>query len=66
MGAVSLVNSIAAGIAPIIGGACAEYFASQELALIVRWTKGVTEFQFDTLSLRHWDFFFLMATIVGL
>jgi MFS family permease len=66
LGAVSLVNSIAAGIAPIIGGASAEFFASQELALIVRWTKGVTEFQFDTLSLRHWDFFFLMATIVGL
>jgi MFS family permease len=66
MGAVSLVNSIAAGIAPIIGGLFAEFFASQELALIVRWTSGNDQMQFDTLSLRHWDFFFLLATIIGL
>lgn len=66
MGAVSLVNSIAAGIAPIIGGLFAEFFASQELSLILRWTRGVTEFQMDTLSLKHWDFFFLFAAIIGL
>jgi MFS family permease len=66
MGAVSLVNSIAAGIAPIIGGLFAEFFASQELALVVRWTSGNDQMQFDTLSLRHWDFFFLLATIIGL
>jgi MFS family permease len=66
MAAVSLVNSIAAGVAPIIGGLFAEFFASKELSLIVRWTSGTDELQFDTLSVRHWDFFFLFATIIGL
>jgi len=66
LAATSLVNSIAAGIAPIVGGLFADYFASRELSLIIRWAGPDNALQFDTLSVRHWDFFFLLATIVGL
>ena len=34
---LSLVNALAAGIAPIVGGLFADFFADRELALVVQW-----------------------------
>lgn len=66
LAAASLVNAVAAGLAPIIGGLFADDFANRELALIARWTSGPTASDVVTLSLRHWDFFFLFACVLGL
>lgn len=66
LAAGSIVNSLAAGIAPIIGGLFADDFAARELSLVLRWTSGPQELEFTTLRLRHWDFFFLLACLFGL
>ncbi|MGE5469887.1 MAG: MFS transporter [Bacteroidota bacterium] len=66
LAAGSLVNSLAAGIAPIIGGLFADDFAARELSLVLRWTSGPEALEFITLRLRHWDFFFLLASVLGL
>jgi len=66
LAAGSIVNSVAAGIAPIIGGLFADDFAARELSLVLRWTSGPEATEFVTLRLRHWDFFFLLAAVLGL
>lgn len=66
LAASSIVNAVAAGIAPIVGGLFADDFAARELSLILRWTSGPEATEFVTLHLRHWDFFFLLACLLGL
>ena len=66
LAASSLVNALAAGIAPILGGLFADDFAERELALVVRWSSGPRASDIVNLSLRHWDFFFLLAALLGL
>jgi len=61
----NLVNSVAAGIAPVLGGKFADFFAGRELSLILKWKSPVRELAFDTLNLQHWDFFFFLAFVVG-
>ncbi len=66
LAAGAIVNSVAAGIAPIVGGLFADDFAARELSVIVRWASGPEATEFVTLRLRHWDFFFLLAAVLGL
>lgn len=63
---VSLINSLSAGIAPIIGGLTVDFFIDQELSLIVQWSGHATGLSIQALNVRHWDFFFLFATVIGL
>lgn len=62
----SLVNALAAGVAPILGGFFAQFFAVRELTLALHWRSPTAEIDVSTLSLRHWDFFFLLAAVIGL
>ncbi|HZD26545.1 MAG TPA: MFS transporter, partial [Alphaproteobacteria bacterium] len=62
----SLVNAVCAGAAPIIGGYFADFFAASELTLTLHWSSPGELIEVSTLSLRHWDFFFLMAAALGL
>jgi len=66
LAANSIVNSLAAGIAPVLGGKFADFFAMRELALILNWKSPVRELAFHTLSFQHWDFFFFLAFLIGL
>lgn len=66
LAASSIVNSLTASLAPIIGGLFADDFAARELSLVVRWISGPHEAEFVTLHLRHWDFFFALACLFGL
>ena len=59
----SLVNSIAAGIAPIIGGLFADFFSSRSLSFQVAWKDPVNNLVVNTFHLQHWDFFFILALI---
>ena len=61
----SLVNAIAAGIAPIIGGLSADLFLNRDLSLILHWSSPESDVVLPALSIQHWDFFFVFATIVG-
>lgn len=62
----SLVNAMAAGLAPVLGGLSAQFFAVRELTLSLHWQSPMREIEVSTLSLKHWDFFFIMAAIIGL
>ena len=62
----TIVNSIAAGIAPILGGKFADFFASRELAWTLKYTSPAGEVSLPTLNFQQWDFFFALAFILGL
>ena len=61
----SLINSLAAGIAPIFGGKLADFFAGRELSMSLKWISPDTEFIIPTLNIRQWDFFFVLAFFIG-
>ena len=66
LAANSLVNSLAAGIAPVLGGLCADFFAERELSLTLNWMSPGREVAIQTLNLQQWDFFFFLAFLIGL
>lgn len=63
--ASALASSVAAGVAPILGGLFADFFAARQFELLLRWTSpgGVT--LLSPLELSHWDFYFLIAGAIG-
>jgi MFS family permease len=63
---LSLINAITAGAAPILGGLFADFFAARELALIVQWFSPQNETVVPVLIVRHWGFFFVLASLIGL
>ncbi|MGE5539140.1 MAG: MFS transporter [Gemmatimonas sp.] len=66
LAASSLMTSLAAGIAPIVGGLFADNFATRELAFAFHWMSGDAVREIVVFKLRHWDFFFVLAFAVGL
>lgn len=66
LAAASLATALAAAIAPIIGGAFADFFQARELSLTIHWVSPVSDVVIEAANLRHWDFFFLFATVLGL
>jgi len=62
----TIANSVAAGIAPILGGKFADFFSGRELAWTLKYTSPVKEFALPTLNLQQWDFFFALAFLIGL
>ena len=63
---ISFTNALAAGIAPIMGGALADLFLNQQLALVLEWNSGTTQRAFRALDIQQWDFFFLFSFLLGL
>lgn len=61
-----LLTSLASGIAPVIGGLTADFFIDQKLTIIVHWESARQELAIETLKIEHWDFFFVLAAVVGL
>lgn len=62
----NVVNSIVAGIAPVLGGQFADYFAQRQLSLELKWLSPNRELVFQTLNFQQWDFFFFLAFLIGL
>lgn len=62
----TIVNSVAAGVAPILGGKFADFFGGRQLEWTLKYTSPVREFSLPTLSLQQWDFFFALAFLIGL
>ncbi len=65
LAANSLINSLAAGIAPILGGMFADFFAKRELSMVLRYISPRGELAIQTLNLQQWDFFFFFAFLIG-
>ncbi|WP_298813815.1 MFS transporter [uncultured Sphingomonas sp.] len=61
----AMVTAIAAGLAPILGGLLAEFFAKRRLELVARWTGPNGDLALP-IVLSQWDFYFLIAGIIGL
>jgi len=62
----SLVNSLAAGLAPVLGGKFADFFSEHELSWTLKWTGPGVKFTLPTLDLQQWDFLFFLAFLMGL
>jgi len=62
----TITNSIAAGIAPILGGKFADFFSGRQLDWTLKYTSPSGEFALPTLNLQQWDFFFAFAFLIGL
>ncbi|VWX47170.1 MFS transporter [Novosphingobium sp. 9U] len=61
----AMAIALAAGVAPIIGGLLADFFAARKLELLLSWTSPSGTLAFP-LRLSHWDFYFLLAGVLGL
>jgi MFS family permease len=66
LAAYTLVNSLAAGIAPAVGGLFADFFEARELSWTMHWKGPEADIYIQALNFRHWDFFFFIAFIIGL
>src|SRR3546814_991169 len=62
LAASAVVTAVAAGSAPIFGGALADFFAVRRLELVGRWMSPDGVFTYLSLSLSNWDFYFLMRS----
>jgi len=63
---INITNSLAAGIAPIIGGMFVDSFKATELSLTLNWRSPSTVFAIQTLDFQYWDFFFVFAFLIGI
>jgi MFS family permease len=63
--ASATVAALAAGLAPILGGLLADFFANRKLELMARWSNPQKVISLP-LMLTSWDFYFLLAGIMGL
>lgn len=63
---ISMFTALSAGIAPIIGGYFVDHLSECELAWNLSWKSPGFQMTIPTLHLQHWDFFFVMAFVLGL
>ncbi len=66
LAANTIVNSVAAGVAPILGGQFADFFSSRQIDWTLKYLGPEGEFSLPTLNLQQWDFFFVLAFLIGL
>lgn len=59
-------GSLAAGLAPILGGLFVDMFSHQELSLLLKWQAPGNLLNITTLDFTSWDFFFALAFLLGL
>ena len=62
---LSLTNAAAAGLAPIFGGAVADFFAARTLRVGFSWEGPSAPLDVSALVVSGWDFFFLLAFVLG-
>lgn len=61
----AMVTAVAAGVAPILGGLLADFFAARRFELVARWSGPGGMFSLP-LVLSRWDFYFVVAGGIGL
>lgn len=62
----ALISSAAAGLAPVLGGVFADFFAARRLEILLRWTSPGDVLTLMPLRVSNWDFYFLIAFVLGL
>jgi MFS family permease len=66
LAATSIINSFAAGIAPILGGFLADLFIFTEFSLTLSWISPIFGFIIPIINIRYYDFLFVIAFTIGL
>ena len=66
LASLSLVASLAAGSAPLVGGALAGLLAQQEVSVVVHWGAVAGGAEMVALRFRHWEFLFALTFVAGL
>jgi MFS family permease len=66
LAAVGLVSALAGGLAPLLGGAVAEWLQASQFSLNVRWVSSAATREFSVLRFEHYEFLFALATLMGL
>ncbi len=62
----ALASSLAAGVAPLLGGLFADFFARRRFEIVTHWTSPDQTVTLYPLVLSGWDFYFLIAGLFGL
>jgi MFS family permease len=62
---VSLVGSLAGGLAALAGGALADWFAARELAVYFHWISPESSEAVTVLQFQHWEFLFGISFLLG-
>lgn len=63
---IGLVAAVAGGIAPIAGGAIAQFFTYSELTVVMRWISPSRTNEVALVSFAHWEFLFALSAVMGL
>lgn len=50
----------------MIGGLTADFFLSRRFSVLLRWHEPSGDVEITALKFAQWDFFFLMAAVIGL
>jgi len=66
LAAIGLVGAAAGGMAPLVGGALAQWFSERRLSLVVRWVSPNHVNEVSALSFAHWEFLFALSALLGL
>jgi MFS family permease len=66
LAANSVISACCAALAPIVGGAFADFFASRQLTLAFTWTGGPQDVTVQVLNFHAWTFFFGITCVLGL
>ena len=62
---VSLVGSLAGGVAALLGGALAGWFEARELAVYFHWSSPGRSDALTALQFTHWEFLFGISFLLG-
>jgi MFS family permease len=65
LSAIGMVNSIAGGIAPILGGALAQWLNSSQLSLVIRWSSVARVGELAVIEIARWQFLFAISFVLG-
>lgn len=65
LAANAMASALAAGLAPIVGGLLADFFAARRFQLTFQWTSPDGDWMFP-FTIHHWDFYFLISGVIGL
>ncbi|MCX9010413.1 MAG: MFS transporter [Candidatus Methanoperedens sp.] len=66
LASMGIVNSLSAGIAPVLGGIFADFFTKRQFSWTMTWTGPENEVAFQVFNLHEWGFFFFFAFLIGL
>jgi len=66
LAANGVITSLAAGVAALIGGSIALFFATRELSLLFQWAEPAREISMYAINLKGLDFLFIIAFLIGL